>query len=519
MIETDVLVLGGGLAATWAASAAAQAGAAVIMADKGFCGTSGVTATAGPGHWWVPPDRRETAIDERDALGEGLADRRWMARILDETWRTLPTIAAHYAFPRNEAGVTQYRNMRGPEYMRAMRRLVLRSGVRVLDKHPALELLLHKDGSVAGAAGIDRVTGEPWTVRAGAVVLATGGCAFMSHLLGCHNNTGDGALMAAEAGAELSGMEFSTYYTVAPAFSTMTRSMSYAFATYTDATGRVLDIPNGRDASRALAQALMAGPVFCSLHRVPEDIRARMTNIQPNFMLPFVRHGIDPFTQRFPVTLHGEGTIRGTGGLRIVGDDCSTTLPGLFASGDVATRELVAGAISGGGAQNSAWALSSGRWAGQAAASRARTGGRRSVGAVEAVGEAGLRPAGRAAAVDMREAVATVQAETLPYDKALFRTQPGLLASRTRLDRQWRYLRDHARGDGPALLRSREAAAMTAHARWCVEAALARTESRGMHRRVDAPNADPRQARRLLTGGLDRVWTRPDVDAAEAQAA
>ena len=76
--------------------------------------------------------------------------------------------------------------MRGPEYMRAMRRLVLRSGVRVLDKHPALELLLHADGSVAGAAGIDRASGAPWTVRAGAVVLATDGCAFMSHLLGCH---------------------------------------------------------------------------------------------------------------------------------------------------------------------------------------------------------------------------------------------------------------------------------------------------------------------------------------------
>ena len=206
-----------------------------MLADKGFCGTSGVTATAGPGHWWVPPDGRDAAIREREALAEGLAERRWMARVLDETWRTLPTLAAHYAFPRNEAGRVQYRNLRGPEYMRAMRRLVLRSGVRILDGHPALELLLHADGSAAGAAGIDRVTGTPWTVRAGAVVLATGGCAFMSRLLGCHTNTGDGALMAAEAGAELSGMEFSAYYTVAPAFSTMTRSMSYAFATYTDA--------------------------------------------------------------------------------------------------------------------------------------------------------------------------------------------------------------------------------------------------------------------------------------------
>ncbi len=371
MIWADVLVLGGGLAATWAASAAAQAGATVVLADKGFCGTSGLTATAGPGHWWVLPEGREAAIDEREAVGEGLADRRWMARVLDETWRTLPTLAAHYAFPRDEAGAVRYPNLRGPEYMRAMRRLVLRSGVRVLDKHPALELLLHADGAVAGAAGIDRPTGEPWTVRAGAVVLATGGCAFKSHLLGCHTNTGDGALMAAEAGAELSGMEWSAYYTVAPACSTMTRSMAYAFAVYTDAAGRELDIPAGRDAPVGLARALAEGPVFCCLNRVPDDIRERMTRIQPNFMLPFVRHGLDPYTQRFPVTLHGEGTIRGTGGLRIVADDCATDVPGLFAAGDVATREMVAGAVSGGGAQNSACALSSGRWAGQAAAARA----------------------------------------------------------------------------------------------------------------------------------------------------
>lgn len=518
MIEADVLVLGGGLAATWAASAAAQEGAAVVLADKGFCGTSGVTATAGPGHWWVAPDKRDAAIRERDALGEGLADPRWMARVLDETWRTLPTLAAHYAFPRDGAGAVHYRNMRGPEYMRAMRRLVLRSGVRVLDKHPALELLLHADGSVAGAAGIDRVTGARWTVRAGAVVLATGGCAFMSHLLGSHTNTGDGALMAAEAGADLSGMEFSAYYTVAPAFSTMTRSMSYAFAVYTDAEGRVLDIPGGRDAPVALARAMLAGPVFCSLHRMPADIRARLTRIQPNFMLPFDRHRIDPFTQRFPVTLRGEGTIRGTGGLRVTGEDCATAVPGLFAAGDVATREMVAGAVSGGGAQNSAWALSSGRWAGQAASIRAREVGRRPDRAVDAAGAAGLRPRSRASLADTRAVVAAVQAEALPPDRMLFRTAPGLLGSRRRLDRHWYDLRDHAGADGAAALRTREAAAMVAHARWCLAAALVRPESRGMHRRTDAPQRDPRLAHRITVGGLDDVWVRPE-EAAMGEAA
>ncbi|MDQ1045043.1 hypothetical protein [Streptomyces sp. V4I2] len=52
-------------------------------------------------------------------------------------------------------------------------------------------------------------------MRAGAVVLATGGCASLSGALGCNVNTGDGALLAAEVGAELSGREFSNAYGIA----------------------------------------------------------------------------------------------------------------------------------------------------------------------------------------------------------------------------------------------------------------------------------------------------------------
>ncbi|WP_283844516.1 hypothetical protein [Bradyrhizobium cenepequi] len=40
------------------------------------------------------------------------------------------------------------------------------------------------------------------------MVLAAGGTSFLSHLLGSQTNTGDGYLTAAEAGAEMSGMEF-----------------------------------------------------------------------------------------------------------------------------------------------------------------------------------------------------------------------------------------------------------------------------------------------------------------------
>jgi succinate dehydrogenase/fumarate reductase flavoprotein subunit len=51
----------------------------------------------------------------------------------------------------------------------------------------------------------------------------------------------------------------------------------------------------------------------------------------------------------------------------------------------------------------------------------------------------------------------------------------------------------------------REAAALTATSRWAYRSALARAESRGMHRRRDRPGDDPRLARSLQVSGLDEV--------------
>ncbi len=493
----DVLVIGGGLAGCWAAIASARAGAAVILAEKGRVGTSGVTATAGPGHWWVPPEPglREKAVAERAERGLGLADPVWMARIIDLTWRTLPTLSKHYAF-HTEKGVTQYRGLRGPEYMRAMRAFALEAGVRILDQSPTHELLLDADGAVSGALGAHRQTHEDWEIRAGAIVMATGGCAFFSHLLGSRTNTGDGYLMAAEAGAQLSGMEFSNYYTVAPARSNMTRSMAYTFARYFDEAGQALDIVPGPDVNERLAQALMRGKVFCSLAGVPEDIRAIMPHVQPNFVIPFDRWHIDPYHDRFEVTLRGEGTVRGIGGLKITGMDCRTTVPGLFAAGDAATRELIAGAVSGGGAQNSAWALSSGQWAGEGAARHARQGRR------DQPVHSAAPAAGRRSDFTVAEVVAAVRDEMETPAKTMFRSEGQLRLSLARMDAFWRALKGQAIGPR---WQTRELTAAVATARWSLSAALRRTESRGMHRRTDYTTMDATQVHRLTVSGTDTI--------------
>ncbi|GGZ30867.1 FAD-dependent oxidoreductase [Asticcacaulis endophyticus] len=497
--STDVLVIGGGLAGCWAAVAAVREGVRVILAEKGYVGTSGVTATAGPGHWWVPPnppELRQKAIAERHARGMGLSDPQWMARIIDTTWKTLPTLSNHYHF-YTENGVTHYRGLRGPEYMRAMRALAIEAGVTIMDQSPIHDLTLAADGSVAGAVGEHRQLQQAFEVKAGAVVMATGGCAFFSHLLGSGNNTGDGYRMAVAAGADLSGMEFTNYYTVAPVRSNMTRSMAYSFARYFDSVGRELDIKPGPEVNEALAKALMRGKVFCWLDRVPQDIQAIMPHVQPNFVAPFDRRGINPYRDRFEVTLRGEGTIRGIGGINVIDDACQTRVPGLFAAGDAATRELIAGAVSGGGAQNSAWALSSGQWAGRGAARR------RQIRTSEVVS---MRISG-APLLSVEEVVTAVRQEMEPPAKNMFRSDSQLRRSLQRMDAVWAAVRD--RPVSSERWRDQALRATVATARWSLNAALTRTESRGMHRRTDFPALDPHQAHRLIVSGMDQVAVCP----------
>ncbi len=492
-----MLVIGGGPAGTWAAIKASEAGAEVILADKGYTGASGATASAGTGVWYVDdvPELREAAMAKREKLGAGLTDRDWMSRVLDDTIARMDELARiqRYPFPVDDQGRQIREDLQGPEYMRRQRIRLQRLGVRILDHTPARQLLADRDGTVSGAVAVRRADDAVVRIEAAAVVVATGGCAFQSKTMGCDTDTGDGALMAAEAGAVLSGMEFSNAYALAPKDTSMTKNAYYTWATFYRGDGSFLEAPGATKDRTLIAQTLLTEPVYARLDRAAESDRAVMRTGQPNFFLTFDRLGIDPFTEYFEVTLLCEGTVRGTGGVRIAGNDCATDVPGLYAAGDTATRQLVAGAYTGGGAHNASWAACSGAWAGRGAADFARTRGRPGPRLTE-VGGFGID----------REALPEIQRLATAYDINYLRHADRLAPALAQLDALWSGARA---GTG---LAERESAAMLAHGRWMYHAALRRTESRGMHRRFDFPDQDPAQQHRLVTGGLDELWTVPE---------
>ncbi|WP_066904721.1 FAD-dependent oxidoreductase [Millisia brevis] len=514
-LTTDVLVIGGGPAATWAALYARENGAEVVLVDKGYCGTSGATAPAGTGVWYVAPDpaAREAAKASRERPGGNLADHNWMDRVLERTYRNMHRLGdeGRYPYPVDPATGEPIRTgVQGPEYMRRMRAWVQRRGVRILDHSPALELLVDTHGRVAGAAGYRRQEGRDYRVRAGAVILATGGCAFLSRALGTNVDTGDGALMAAEVGAHFSGMEFSNAYGIAPKGSTITKTAYYGYANFYRADGSILEGAGSLVGRSVIARTLLDEKVFARLDRADATVAAQMRLGQPNFFLQFDRRGIDPFTDLFEVDLLAEGTVRGTGGIDLFDEDCRTGVPGLYAAGDAATRERICGGFTGGGSHNAAWAMASGSFAGAAAAhdalgSRIRTASNPRGAGTIAIGVR-ARPAGTRPA----EVLAAAQSHLLPVERNYLRSGDRMSAAQRGLDDVWDAVSDpdFGAGDAAGRVRAREVAAITAVGRWMYASALARTESRGMSKREDYPDLDPAQRGHVLTGGLDTVWTR-----------
>ena len=153
---------------------------------------------------------------------------------------------------------------------------------------------------------MDRQSGQPWRVCAGAVVLATGGCAFGERMLGAATLTGDGYLMAAEAGAALSGMEFSSQYATAPKPSALNKGLPFAWASFYREDGTRLET-EGRRPLSVVAEALLEGPVYAQYDKAWPELQKWLREGQPNCFLPLDRS----FRRSLRGALAGHAALRG----------------------------------------------------------------------------------------------------------------------------------------------------------------------------------------------------------------
>ena len=226
-VECDVLVIGGGLAGCRAAIKAKEAVKGdVILAEKGVVARVGNTISC---HIILAPAPKEAILDwlrEFVELSEYLCDQEWVETLLLEHPQRLKELE-EWGVPllRNDKGNLVTERCRGMMdvckgtffkerfWMDHVRKKLIKDGVKLLQRVMITDLFTSDGkhptrGRVTGAAGFDIITGQFITIKAKAVVIATGP---MQPVMPYFNasTTGDGQAMAYRAGAEMISMEFS----------------------------------------------------------------------------------------------------------------------------------------------------------------------------------------------------------------------------------------------------------------------------------------------------------------------
>jgi len=221
VLDSDVLVGGAGGAGCCAAIVASDAGAHVTLLDKGRLGLTG--STFDPFTWgkgitvaargFNPSDDPEVHYRLVIEAARGLANP-ILARIVayEAPARFRELLDAGFPFRANQLGACFGKGMIGavinqPDLARAFRREIERRPIRLLEGTMAAGLLGEK-GRCTGVVAATR-SGEVIAFRAKAVILATGGAStIFRYNFNAPALTGDGQIMALEAGAALTNLEF-----------------------------------------------------------------------------------------------------------------------------------------------------------------------------------------------------------------------------------------------------------------------------------------------------------------------
>ncbi|MBL8177904.1 MAG: L-aspartate oxidase [Bryobacterales bacterium] len=230
-LTTDYLVIGAGVAGLRAAIGLAEAGQVLVLAKDSIRESSSQYAQGGIAV--ALSDDDDIDLHEQDTLtaGDGLCSRAAVHVLVEEGpvaiqqligWGTeFDREGAKLLFAREGAHsrnrvLHAHGDSTGREMVRSLYRHAAGLGAVRFESFAAVTDLLLEDGEVMGALAFDSERGKLISVRARAVLLATGG---LGHVFLETTNpdvaTGDGVAMAYRAGAEIGDLEFVQFHPTA----------------------------------------------------------------------------------------------------------------------------------------------------------------------------------------------------------------------------------------------------------------------------------------------------------------
>jgi len=523
LIETDVLVIGGGGAAARAALAACEAGARTTLAVKGWFGWIGLHGAGATGcgiaPWWgysagrgvpgKPDEETELNVSLILQAGLGMADRglvRSMVAGQEDARRDLERYGAVVAsgFPASE-------RRRLVQVMPGLAYHVRGSHVVTRD-HTMITDLLVKDGACVGAVGVNEQSGEVSLYAAKATILATGGDARL-YLHNCHPScmTGDGYAMGYAAGARLINMEYMQAFlaTIHPSLNLLWGGWSWRrFPRIANAAGEEIlarYLPPGISVEQCLWERGGHNPFstrdqasrYLDVAILKEVLAGRGTPHHGCYV-----DGIDP--ERVSAEHRDWMLYRGIdlGGRLEVGavhqcsdggfyvsEDAQTSIPGLYAAGEAAAGMHGADRLGGHMMVNS---QVFGKRAGQCAAALARERDATPLG--ESVTAAALERIDslRRTRGNLKPGEALAALQRCCWERMLnIRTEPGLREALRLIERIRCESLPRLSVETPAeVVQALELQHLVLVGEMVGRAALLRTESRGGHYREDYPARD-----------------------------
>jgi succinate dehydrogenase/fumarate reductase flavoprotein subunit len=220
VIETDVLVIGGGISGLLAGVKARETVDNVLVVDKGGIGWAGQVPLSGGDCALVRREDAEEYFKWLVEVGTYLNNQDWTRTFAYDMYGCIRE-AANMGLPFWMAegelvSVPFHKKYKATHFSPAklmvkLKQAATKKGVRTLDKI-FISDLIKKDSRVIGAIGFGLVDGKTYIINARATVIANGSCRYYAqrHF---SVNTGEGVAMAYRAGAHLMNAEFSNTYT------------------------------------------------------------------------------------------------------------------------------------------------------------------------------------------------------------------------------------------------------------------------------------------------------------------